>query len=154
MSCHSQFHISFLNRWISFLNQITNQFQVDSDTDGEPTSPLQDASNRAAAPVMSMEDIKSGVSSPDPAVQFAAVQSARKILSRERNPPIEALIATGTIPRFVEFLGAADKPKLQFEVRLLLDDENIGVFSIMYSYTVNFQLLPICIRYTGCVRRS
>jgi len=89
--------------------------QVDSDTDGEPTSPLQDASNRAAVPIMSMEDIKSGVTSPDPAVQFAAVQSARKILSRERNPPIEALIATGTIPRFVEFLGAADKPKLQFE---------------------------------------
>ena len=59
---------------------------------------------------------QSGVSSLDPAVQFAAVQSARKILSRERNPPIEALIATGTIPRFVEFLAAADKPKLQFEV--------------------------------------
>ena len=50
-------------------------------------------------------------------MQFAALQSARKILSWDRNPPIEALIATGTIPRFVEFLGAADKPKLQFEVR-------------------------------------
>ena len=59
------------------------------------------------------------MSSLDPAVQFAAVQSARKILSRERNPPIEALIATGTIPRFVEFLAAADKPKLQFEVRVI-----------------------------------
>ena len=62
---------------------------------------------------------QAGVSSLDPAVQFAAVQSARKILSRERNPPIEALIATGTIPRFVEFLAAADKPKLQFEVRMI-----------------------------------
>ena len=48
---------------------------------------------------------------------YPSPQSARKILSRERNPPIEALIATGTIPRFVEFLGRADSPKLQFEVR-------------------------------------
>ena len=39
-------------------------FQMDSDTDGEPTSPLQDASNRAAVAVMSMDEIKvSAVSS-------------------------------------------------------------------------------------------
>ena len=31
---------------------------MDSDTDGEPTSPLQDASNRAAVAIMSMEEIK------------------------------------------------------------------------------------------------
>ena len=66
---------------------------------------------------MSMDEIKAGVASNDANLQFSAVQSARKILSRERNPPIEALIATGTIPRFVEFLGRADSPKLQFEVR-------------------------------------
>jgi len=91
--------------------------QVDpDDTDGEPSSPLQDLANRAPAiAVMSMDEIKAGVASNDANLQFAAVQSARKILSRERNPPIEALIATGTIPRFVEFLGRADSPKLQFE---------------------------------------
>ena len=31
---------------------------MDSDTDGEPTSPLQDASNRAAVAIMSMDEIK------------------------------------------------------------------------------------------------
>ena len=37
---------------------------MDSDTDGEPTSPLQDASNRAAVAIMSMDEIKvSAVSS-------------------------------------------------------------------------------------------
>ena len=32
--------------------------QMDSDRDGEPTSPLQDASNRAAVAIMSMDEIK------------------------------------------------------------------------------------------------
>jgi hypothetical protein len=64
---------------------------------------------------MTMDEIRDNVMTADPNAQFAAVQAARKILSRERNPPIDALIATGTIPRFVQFLASADQPRLQFE---------------------------------------
>merc|ERR1712123_88691 len=44
-----------------------------------------------------------------------STQSARKILSRERNPPIDVMINLGILPRLVEFLGHADAPALQFE---------------------------------------
>ena len=83
----------------------------DDDADG-PTSPLQEQNRQ---PALTMDEIKAGIMSGDPNKTFIAVQAARKILSRERNPPIEALISTGVVPKLVEFLGCRDMPKLQFE---------------------------------------
>ena len=48
--------------------------------DDEPTSPLQDASNKM--PMMTIEQIKEDVYSADFNTAFKAVQAARKILSR------------------------------------------------------------------------
>ena len=47
----------------------------------------------------SVDEIRGGLFSEDPSVQFAATQAARKILSRERNPPIDTLIEAGIVPR-------------------------------------------------------
>ncbi|KAK9884563.1 hypothetical protein WA026_007406 [Henosepilachna vigintioctopunctata] len=81
-----------------------------------PTSPLQEGNNSAASPVpMSTEEILWGMMNPDETIQFNATQACRKILSRERNPPIDHMIRLGVVPRCVEFLGKSHNPALQFE---------------------------------------
>lgn len=84
-------------------------------TDEEPLSPLQDQESKQAAALLSIEEIQNGILCGDPVRQFQATQSARKILSRERNPPIDVFINLGILPRLVEFLGRVEQPNLQFE---------------------------------------
>lgn len=56
-----------------------------------------------------------GVMGNDPAVQTECTTQFRRLLSIEKNPPIQQVIDTGVVPRFVEFLQRDDNPALQFE---------------------------------------
>ncbi|GAY54401.1 hypothetical protein WN944_007661 [Citrus x changshan-huyou] len=56
-----------------------------------------------------------GVWSNDSGVQYECTTQFRKLLSIERSPPIEEVIRSGVVPRFVEFLLREDYPQLQFE---------------------------------------
>ncbi len=56
-----------------------------------------------------------GVFSNQIADQVNATLEFRRLLSIERNPPIEEVIRQGVVPRFVEFLKQDAHPHLQFE---------------------------------------
>lgn len=84
------------------------------DLSDDAISPLKER-NQGPSSTMTIEEIVAGVCSNSVESQLEATQAARRLLSKERNPPIDVIIRTGIIPNLVEFLKSSDRPELQFE---------------------------------------
>ena len=67
-----------------------------------------------------------GVMSNDAKSQTACTTAFCRLLSIEKNPPIQQLIDSGVVPRFIQFLQNEQYPSLQFEAAWALT--NIGSF--------------------------
>uniref|UniRef100_A0A914EHY8 Importin subunit alpha n=1 Tax=Acrobeloides nanus TaxID=290746 RepID=A0A914EHY8_9BILA len=80
--------------------------------DGAPSSSL--AGTQPLYDKRNLQEIVEQAQSPDPEVQMAAVTQARKLLSSDRNPPIDDLISSGILPILVKCLES-ENATLQFE---------------------------------------
>jgi len=70
--------------------------------------------------------IVEGISSNDPQVQYLRVTQIRKMLSIERNPPIQQVIESGILPRLIDFLKRTENHGLQFEASWALTNVASG----------------------------
>lgn len=87
-----------------------DQMNKRRNIDVNATSPLKEH-NSPASPTnqplySSLEEIIVHMRSDDSTLVFRATQAARKMLSQERNPPIDSLISNGIVPICVKFLDA------------------------------------------------
>ncbi|KAI1993809.1 Importin subunit alpha-1, partial [Ophidiomyces ophidiicola] len=78
---------------------------LDSDEEGAPVETELDSE---------LPEMVKGVFSDKIEEQISATTKFRKLLSKERNPPIERVIETGVVSRFVEFLRSPHS-LVQFE---------------------------------------
>jgi hypothetical protein len=66
-------------------------------------------------PNQSLETLVAAVRSNEPYRQLDGITRFRKLLSIEKNPPIQQTIDSGVVPRFVEFLSMETQHQIQFE---------------------------------------
>jgi len=86
------------------LQKRRNVLQTDvTDDEGEKPLPAN------------LAQLVSQASSSDEQIQYTAVTAVRKLLSSDRNPPIDPLISCGILPILVTSLSNATNPALQFE---------------------------------------
>jgi len=82
------------------------QLDNTEDSDGE---------GKNAPLTLTLEQIVEQSQNADDGQKLIAVQQARKLLSSDRNPPIDDLIRSGIMPILVECLKREDYSALQFE---------------------------------------
>ncbi|NXK90823.1 IMA5 protein, partial [Formicarius rufipectus] len=93
--------------------QILKRRNISPHVEERSLSPEQDRPDEVVQ--LSLEQIAEAVKGNNPKLQLLATRVTRKLLSKQKDPPISQIIELGIIPRMVEFLEGVGNTALQFE---------------------------------------
>ena len=110
-----------------------------------PVKPLLICEMSRSSKLAKVPKMVEGVMSNVMSEQLEATTSFRKLLSSERDPPIQAVIDIGVVPRFVQFLQCADTPKLQFEAAWALTNIASGT-SDHTRFVIEMGAVPLLVQ--------
>lgn len=103
------------------------------------------ASGVAQSKLEQLPAMVQGVMGNDAPTQTECTTQFRRLLSIEKNPPIQQVIDAGVVPRFVEFLQRDDNPALQFEAAWALTNIASGT-SVHTKVVMEVGAVPIFVR--------
>lgn len=83
--------------------------------ENETTTSVADSEDETKNRQATVAELVANAASLDPVVKLNAVQATRKLLSSDKNPPIDQIINAQMLPILVECLDKEDQPNLQFE---------------------------------------
>ncbi|XP_006859918.1 PREDICTED: importin subunit alpha-8 [Chrysochloris asiatica] len=92
---------------------------------------------------LTLDEIVNGVNGTDPDLCFQATQAVRKILSRERNPPLKLIVDAGLVPRLVFFLKSSLYPGLQLEAAWALTNIASGPSELTQAVVEGGAIQPL-----------
>eukprot|EP00106_Octopus_bimaculoides_P001623 XP_014769065.1 PREDICTED: importin subunit alpha-4-like [Octopus bimaculoides] len=110
-----------------------------------PAQDSTDSEDNEKPTTQNLQTIVQNAASNEPSVQLSAVQAARKLLSSDRNPPIDDLISSGILPILVDCLLNHENPSLQFEAAWALTNIASGT-SAQTQAVVNAGAVPLFLR--------
>lgn len=97
-------------------DQVLKRRNISVNVEEDPSNDKTNSTASATQVSMTLNEIIEIVkTSKDNEQLFPAVQSIRKMLSRERNPPIDDVIKANLVENLVLYLNIIDHPMLQFE---------------------------------------
>lgn len=117
-----------------------------------PLAGTSDSEENEKPVTQPLETIVANATSDQPSVQLQAVQAARKLLSSDRNPPIDELIESGILPILVhcltcdhKYVGQDHNSSLQFEAAWALTNIASGT-SAQTQAVVRAGAVPLFLR--------
>lgn len=110
-----------------------------------PAMTMTSSHTSAAASIEQLPQLVQGIMGHDTNVQTDYTTQFRRLLSIEKNPPIQQVIDAGVVPRFIEFLSRDDSPALQFEAAWALTNIASGT-SENTQVVIEYGAVPIFVR--------